>query len=81
MVGLVLHALYEAGLIRPFAWPDWRDEAERLMREPALLAAADFSQLWRLLTAHARSDRFVEGHFGEMLDPGHIQAVDLIPVF
>jgi Family of unknown function (DUF6508) len=45
------------------------------MQDPALLAQADLLTLRKLLTAHVRQDRFIEGHLAQMLENGHISAI------
>ena len=40
-----------------------------------LLASADFDTCRRLLTSHVREKRFADGHFGAMVESGHIGAV------
>ena len=38
-------AIHEAGLIRPFDWPAWQDEAERICYEPGALEGADLKTM------------------------------------
>lgn len=68
-------ALYEVGVILVFDWSAWQKEAERLFNDPEALAQADEVTLRKLLTLHSRKERFVEGHFTEMLKSGHITAI------
>ena len=51
-------------MIFNFDWMSWR-EAERYINDPTALHSADESILRRLLSLHARADRFDEGHFVE----------------
>ena len=69
-------ALYSAGVILPyFDWSSWHEEAKRFVDAPRAIEEADELTLRRLLTAHARAERFSEGHFVEMLKSGHITAI------
>jgi hypothetical protein len=67
--------LYEENFIVTFDWPSWKDAALGYMENPASVATADLLTLRKLLTTHARNDRFVEGHFAGMLQDGHISAI------
>jgi ADP-ribosylglycohydrolase/protein-tyrosine phosphatase len=73
-VGEFHKTLYDAGVIFIFDWMGWR-EAERYINDPTALRSADESTLRRLLSLHARADRFNEGHFVEMFKSGHMTAV------
>ena len=68
-------SLYAQGLIVKFDWGAWRETANALMQDPALLSQAGLFTLRRLLTAHVRQDRFIEGHLAQMLANGHITAI------
>lgn len=57
-----------------FPWMEWQ-EGRRFAEDPTLLAAVDLETICKLLTAHARSDRFVEGHLEAMVRSGHIAAI------
>lgn len=70
-----VEALYSAGVVFNFDWPEWQAEAERLVSNPEALAAADLSTLRKLLTTHVRKDRFCEGHLASVLESGHIASV------
>ncbi len=67
--------LSSAGFVVPFDWGAWQDDAWRYVNDPDLLNGADLDTLRKLLTLHVRKDRFVEGHFSEMIDLGHIRAI------
>lgn len=71
----VLKALHDSGVSYSFDWTAWQPQGERLIHDPAVLAVADLSTLRKLLVMHVRKDRFCEGHFGAMLESGHIAAV------
>ena len=72
-----VEALYSAGVVFDFDWPNlrWQAEAERLVSDPEALAAADLSTLRKLLTTHVRKERFCEGHLASVLESGHIASV------
>ena len=67
--------LHSEGLITPFDWIAWRDEAVKFSRQPELLESAELTTLQKLLTAHVRQDHFFGGYFGEMIKNGHIVAI------
>ena len=58
-----------------FDWGSWHKEAKRFVEDPKALSEADELTLRRLLTTHARAERFSEGHFVEMLQSGHITTI------
>ncbi len=68
-------ALGRNGFIQPFDWQAWGDRVREFMDNPALLDSADLETLCRLLTAHVRADRFIEGHLNQVVTDGHIQAI------
>ncbi len=67
--------LYKQNMIIAFDWTSWREEAARYQTDPAALEAADLLTLRKLLTAHVRADRFVEGHLARVFESGHMTAV------
>ena len=67
--------LYKQNMIIAFDWTSWSEEAERYRTDPAALEAADLLTLRKLLTAHVRADRFVEGHLASVFESGHMTAV------
>jgi len=72
-----MESLYENGFICDFDWTDsdWKDEAKRYMDDPELVGKVELNTLVKLLHTHARADRFTEGHFGEVLESGHVTAI------
>lgn len=70
-----IQALYSAGVVVDFDWPEWQPEAERLTLDHAALSTADLLTLRKLLTTHVRKDRFCEGHLASVLGSGHIASV------
>lgn len=67
----LLRAIYEHNLIVTFDWTSWQAEAQPFL-DPATANAASVEEVRRLLTLHVRKERFVEGHFAEMVSNGHI---------
>ncbi len=67
-------ALYGYGWIAEFDWPDWQDEATRLVGAPGALKTAGVGTLQKLFTSHLRKERFCEGHLAAMFECGHLAA-------
>jgi hypothetical protein len=63
------------GIIFPFRWSEWLDEAKHLYTEPSALQKADLLSLRKLLFLHIRKERFCQGHWVNMLKEGHIAAI------
>lgn len=57
-----------------FDWPNWNDR-QKYEENQELVASADTETITRLLTAHIRGDRFVEGHLAAMVANGHLLAI------
>ncbi len=70
-----IQTLYEQGIIYVFGWTSWKEEAERYQSDLNSLAGADLLTLRKLLAAHVRADRFVEGHLASVFESGHITAI------
>ena len=68
-------ALYLHHIVRDFDWGKWQPRALVIYKNPNLLDRATQKTCIKLLTLHARKDRFVDGHFAAMISCGHIQAV------
>ena len=68
-------ALYREKMIVVFDWNSWGEEAKRYQSDRDALAKADLLTVRKLLTAHARADRFMEGHFVSVFESGHIIAI------
>jgi Family of unknown function (DUF6508) len=62
------------GFVHVFDWPSWR-ERDELDADPRKLAAADLTDIVKLLTAHTRAERFVDGHWYGLLRSGRLVAV------
>ena len=71
----LFQALYDNGWVEPFDWSEFQDEAIGFFENPLRLESVDLETIRKLLTLHVRKDRFCEGHFLEMLEKGHIQAI------
>jgi len=70
-----MRALYENGWVVAFDWPAWQDEAARLVSSREAIRDADLKDLRKLLTIHARKERFCEGHMAAMHRSAHLTAV------
>ncbi|MBN2003837.1 MAG: hypothetical protein JXA21_10805 [Anaerolineae bacterium] len=70
-----IHTLYEQEIAISFDWSNWKEAASRYVSEPGALEKADLLTVRKLLTAHVRADRFIEGHLAGVLENGHIIAV------
>lgn len=68
-------ALYRHRFIRIYDWGKWISQAKAIYKDQKRLECASMTTCIKLLTLHARNDRFVEGHFAAMLTSGHIIAV------
>ena len=68
-------AIYKHHWAIGFDWGAWGDEARSYMEDPDKLRTADIETIRKLLTAHVRADRFIEGHFFRVLESGHIIAI------
>ncbi len=71
----LMKACYASGVMVDFDWAAWQAPARELAENPRALERADLLTLRKLLTGHLRNDRFCEGHFGEVLESGHIAAI------
>jgi uncharacterized protein len=67
----LLSAIYEHKLVVDFDWTAWEAEAQRFL-DREVVRSASIDDIRRLLTLHVRKDRFVEGHFAQMISNGHI---------
>jgi O-acetyl-ADP-ribose deacetylase len=68
-------SLHREGVVLPFDWPGWKQEAERYLFNPDALQSADLLTLRKLLFTHIRADRFTEGHLASVLESGHMLAI------
>lgn len=67
--------LYDSGFIYYFSWGNWQHKAKKIYDNPDLLDSADLLTIRRLLITHVRKEKFCDGHFADMLNEGHIQAI------
>jgi hypothetical protein len=67
--------LYRYGWVQPFDWMAWQDEASKYVNDAALVESADVEIIRKLLTLHARNERFCEGHLGVMYEMGHLTSL------
>lgn len=70
-----ISTLHKQNMIILFDWKSWREEAKRYQSDPDALEASDLLTVRKLLTAHVRADRFVEGHLASVFESGHITAI------
>ena len=68
-------ALYEHGFVRDYDWPAWQPRSVRYCKDPVIMKKATLKTCIKLLTLHARKERFVDGHFASMVQSGHITAI------
>ncbi len=71
----LLNSLHDSGFAHVFDWTAWQDVAGQYLSHPELLRSADIVTLQKLLILHIRKERFFEGHFGTMVDSGHIRRI------
>lgn len=70
-----MEALYENGFVVNYDWGAWQGEARRYYHEPERLGSAGLGDVQRLLTLHARKDRFVENHFDWFVASAHARQI------
>lgn len=68
-------AVYANGFVFPFEWVPWEARAQEYFERPELLNTADMQTIRKLITFHARKQRFCDGHLPEMVECGHIAAI------
>ena len=59
-------------------WTDRRyepGEAGRMLEDKELIKAANLSQIKTMLTYCVRGERFCDGHWGTMIEEGHVQRI------
>jgi hypothetical protein len=70
-----VEACYQANLVQSFDWTAWAEKNAALAHEGKGLESADLDCIIRLVTAHFRADRFVEGHLLEVLESGLMRRI------
>jgi Family of unknown function (DUF6508) len=75
LVGRLLDALYQHGFVQSYDWPKFTARAEELYKHPRELSRVTLRTCVKLLTLHARRERFSDGHFPSMLAEGHLLAI------
>ncbi len=70
-----IEAIYAHGWFVAFDWPQWQGRAEKYVQNPGKVATARIGTIRKLLTTHARKERFCEGHLSEMFENGHLTAI------
>jgi ADP-ribosyl-[dinitrogen reductase] hydrolase len=69
-----IRTLSSNGSIQPYDWMNWH-EGEQLVGTPELLGKANLQTLRKLLTAHVRADRFIEGYLAGTFESGHMTLI------
>jgi len=68
--------LYDNDWVTPnFDWTEWQESAKQYVEAPKMIESANTMTIQRLLTTHARADRFCEGHLASMFENGHLLAL------
>ena len=63
-------------VVAGFDWSGWLAEGGReIVEDPDRLATATLEECRMLLAAHARADRFIDGHLLDVLMSGHVAAI------
>jgi hypothetical protein len=62
--------LYALGFVARFDWPAWQEVGERIQTDPSALQRSDLTDLVKLLTIHARKERFCDGHWSAAIHEG-----------
>jgi len=72
-----VHDMASAGFVQPVDWMAWAGtpEAQRLIRDPAAIAAAGPEDLVLLLTTIIRGERFSDGQLAGALERGTLLAL------
>ena len=70
-----METLYRLKVVFPFDWIQWQPTAEPYLNDPTQLATASQDTLCKLLTLHARQERFSEGHLLAAFESGHMVAI------
>jgi hypothetical protein len=71
-----IQALYDNNWVTSaFNWTKWQESAKKYVESPDDIESADAVTIQKLLTTHARADRFCEGHLASMFESGHILAL------
>lgn len=70
-----VEACYQANLVQSFDWSTWAEKNAALAHEGKGLESADLDCIVRLVTAHLRADRFVEGHLLEVMRSGLMRRI------
>ena len=71
-----IKTLYEANLIQPFNWVNWKEtnRAQYLLQNPSHLSEASLEDLVKTLIVIVRSDRFIAGQLKDAIEAGFISA-------
>ena len=68
-----IQVLYDNDWVtQQFDWGKWQESSQQYIESPEKVESADTETIQKLLTTHARADRFCEGHLASMFENGHI---------
>ena len=68
-----IQVLYDNDWVtQQFDWGEWQESSQQYIESPEKVESADTETIQKLLTTHARADRFCEGHLASMFENGHI---------
>lgn len=67
----------KSGAVQVFDWPTWAqtDQGQRLLKDQSAVESANADQLFKLLTALIRGDRFIEGNLAAAFESGLLTAI------
>jgi hypothetical protein len=74
-VNCFIQTLYKEDIIVRFDWSNLYREAFLYQTGLVTIQQADIITLRKLLTAHIRADRLVEGHLAKLFEGGYITAI------
>lgn len=70
-----IKALYDNRWVVNFDWVGWQAAARRYGEYPELIALAGVDEVRRMLTFHARKDRFCDGHLAVTITSGQMAVI------
>lgn len=70
-----LYALYRNGFVQDYDWGKFIGRAVEIYDHPEKLRRVSLRTCVKLLTLHARRERFFDGHFAAMMVEGQLAAI------
>lgn len=72
-----IRSLYEANIVQPFNWVEWKDSADAryLMSDPNHIKEAGLEELMKLLIIYLRSEQFIGGQLREAIESGFVYKI------